>query len=131
MTGVATGRAAADPTTRGRGGWFVGHFLPAGDLAHSGDVEVKWGVHPAGDRNAGGFAANRTARTLSVLVAGRFRLRFRDPADPSAVETVELAEAGDYALWDRGVEHDWEAVADSVVLTVRWPSVPRDQTKGG
>jgi hypothetical protein len=35
-----------------------------------------------------------------------------------------LAEPGDYVLWGRGVDHSWEAEQDSVVLIVRWPSVP-------
>jgi hypothetical protein len=126
MPGFLTGDALADDA-RARGGWFVGHFLAAGDPRRTGDVEVKWGVHPAGDRNRGGFVANQTARTLSVVLAGRFRIRFRDPDRPTVAEVVELDRPGRYALWDRGVEHDWEAVTDCTVLTVRWPSVPRDQ----
>ena len=27
-------------------------------------------------------------------------------------------------VWGRGVDHSWYAEEDSVVLTVRWPSVP-------
>lgn len=37
---------------------------------------------------------------------------------------VVLAEQGDYVVWGRGVDHSWEAEEESVVLTVRWPSVP-------
>ncbi len=124
MAGVTTGRAADAGAT---GGWFVGHFVPD-EARRSSAVEVKWGVHPAGERNAGGFVANRTATTLSVLVSGAFRLRFRAGAE---VETVDLLAPGQYALWPPGLPHDWEAVADSVVLTVRWPSVPKDQAEAG
>jgi hypothetical protein len=38
--------------------------------------------------------------------------------------TVLLAEQGDYVVWSRGTDHSWLAEEDSVVLTVRWPSVP-------
>ncbi|CAM5634000.1 hypothetical protein SVIOM342S_04457 [Streptomyces violaceorubidus] len=27
-------------------------------------------------------------------------------------------------MWGRGVDHSWYAEEESVVLTVRWPSVP-------
>ncbi len=37
---------------------------------------------------------------------------------------VTLARQGDYAVWGPGIDHSWEALADSVVITVRWPSVP-------
>lgn len=35
-----------------------------------------------------------------------------------------LAEQGDYVVWGKGVDHSWYAEEGSVVLTVRWPSVP-------
>lgn len=128
MTGVVTGNAATDEVARKQnGGWFVGHFIDAGGLRQSGDVEVKWGIHRAGDRNPGGFVANKSAKSMSVMVAGHFRLHFRDAAHPDANQVVDLDCAGSYVVWDKGVEHDWEAVTDCTVLTVRWPSVPKDQ----
>ncbi|MET9017469.1 signal peptidase I, partial [Streptomyces olivaceoviridis] len=38
--------------------------------------------------------------------------------------SVLLEEQGDYVVWGRGVDHSWFAEEESVVLTVRWPSVP-------
>lgn len=35
-----------------------------------------------------------------------------------------LKEPGDYVVWDEGVAHQWEALGDATVLTVRWPSLP-------
>ncbi|WP_374005171.1 hypothetical protein [Streptomyces ipomoeae] len=35
-----------------------------------------------------------------------------------------LERQGDYVVWGRGVDHSWVAEEESVVLTVRWPSVP-------
>lgn len=112
--GAVAGNAARDGAARG--GWLLGHFLPPDDPRASAAVEVKWGVHPAGERRAA-WAVNAQATTLSVLVTGCFRLWL-----PGAA--VLLAEPGDYLLWAPGVPHHWLAERDSVVLTVRWPSVP-------
>lgn len=38
--------------------------------------------------------------------------------------SVLLEEQGDYVVWGQGVDHSWTAEDDSVVLTLRWPSVP-------
>ncbi len=96
-------------------GWVLGHFMPPGDIRHSADVEIKWGVHPRGDQRAEWVTAEvRTA--LIVLVTGRFRIDFRD-------QSVLLAEQGDYVVF-HGVDHSWFAEEASVIVGVRWPSVP-------
>lgn len=111
---VYVGNAGVDGATNA--GWLLGHFMPPGDVRHSTDVEVKWGVHPAGEaRSRWATGERRTA--LLVLVSGRFRVELPD-------RTVVLGEPGDYVLWGRGVDHSWYAERESVVLTVRWPSVP-------
>ncbi|TDC79379.1 signal peptidase I [Micromonospora sp. KC606] len=114
MDDVYVGNAAVDGAAEG--GWLLGHFLPVDDPRRSTEVEVKWGVHPPGQaRSRWATGERRTA--LLVLVSGRFRVEFRD-------RTVVLAEPGDYVLWGRGVDHTWYAERESVLLTVRWPSVP-------
>ncbi|MEU6078569.1 signal peptidase I [Micromonospora sp. NPDC047074] len=111
---VYVGNAGVDGATNA--GWLLGHFMPVGDARHSGDVEVKWGVHPAGEaRSRWATGERRTA--LLVLVSGRFRVELPD-------RSVVLGEPGDYVVWGRGVDHSWYAERESVVLTVRWPSVP-------
>lgn len=111
---VYVGNAGVDGATNA--GWLLGHFMPAGDVRHSTDVEVKWGVHPAGEaRSRWATGERRTA--LLVLVGGRFRVELPE-------RTVVLREPGDYVVWGRGVDHSWYAERESVVLTVRWPSVP-------
>jgi hypothetical protein len=96
-------------------GWLLGHFMPPGDIRHSTDVEIKWGVHPRGDKRAQWVIAEvRTA--LIVLVSGRFRIDFRE-------RSVLLAERGDYVVF-HGVDHSWFAEEESVIVGVRWPSVP-------
>ena len=107
---------------RARRGWIVGHFLDAGDLHHSNDVEVKWGVHPAGDERTE-WAPGIHERTLLILVSGRWQLELA-PEGHESSETIILDAPGDYVLWDQGIDHRWRAGADSVMITVRWPSLP-------
>ncbi|SDM31700.1 hypothetical protein [Allokutzneria albata] len=98
---------AADEGHRNRG-WILGHFMdPACGVRSSQDVEVKWGVHAAGEQRAAWTCGdNRT--TLALLVEGHFRIHLTT----------------DYLLWGPGIDHSWEALADSVIITVRWPSQP-------
>lgn len=107
--GNAGADAAADR------GWLLGHFKPADDIRHSDEVEIKWGVHPPGDRRAQWVTGERRTAML-MLISGRFRVELpgRD---------VLLAKQGDYVVF-HGIGHSWEAEEESVLLTVRWPSIP-------
>jgi quercetin dioxygenase-like cupin family protein len=59
------------------------------------------------------------ATTLVILISGRFRIRFsNEPGDE-----VVLVEQGNYVIWGAGIDHTWGAEEDSVVLTIRWPSL--------
>ncbi len=115
-TTILSGNAADEGERRG---WFLGHFVddPAG-LRATLEVEARWGTHPAGEEKPS-WTLNAEATTVSILVRGRFRIRF--PAGD-----VLLSKEGDYALWAPGVPHHWIAEEDSVVLTIRWPSRPGD-----
>ena len=53
--------------------------------------------------------------TLVLLVQGKFRIDLTETS-------VTLEKQGDYAVWGPGIDHSWEAITESVVLTVRWPS---------
>lgn len=120
---IETGNAGSGAARVRRQGWFGGHFIDNRSVLHSRDVEIKWGVHAAGDcKNR--YVVNQHARTVSVLVRGRFRLFFRQG---HLERDVVLEREGDYAAWDAGVAHRWTADLDCVVLTVRWPSLPGDQ----
>nr|WP_054055722.1 signal peptidase I [Alloactinosynnema sp. L-07] len=113
VTDWTSGNAAEDgqPTR----GWLVGHFIdPSEGVRSSNDVEVKWGIHPAGDKRPE-WTSDDQRTTLVLLVEGHFRV---DVTDGS--KTMERP--GDYIMWGAGVDHSWEALADSVVMTVRWPS---------
>ncbi|MEU9344929.1 signal peptidase I [Streptomyces sp. NPDC048278] len=97
-------------------GWLLGHFKEHGDPRHSQAVEVKWGVHARGEQRTQ-WVQGEEREALLVLITGRFRLEFPG-------RSVLLEEQGDYVVWGRGVDHSWVAEDESVVLTVRWPSVP-------
>ena len=110
-----TGNARSDgQSTRG---WLLGHFIGEdGGIRASEAVEVKWGIHPAGEgRDTWSTDEQRT--TLLLLIRGRFRLDL-------SIASVTLKEEGDYVLWGPGIDHCWHAEEDSVVITVRWPSIP-------
>jgi cellulose synthase/poly-beta-1,6-N-acetylglucosamine synthase-like glycosyltransferase len=114
---VVVGNAAVDGAPFR--GWFVGHFVrPVDDPRATGAVEVKWGLHPAGDvRDTWGVST--VATWLAILVRGRFRVEFPD-------REVLLAHEGDYVLVPPGIPHTVRAEEESIVLTVRWPSLPGD-----
>lgn len=111
---VHSGNAGKDSAARR--GWLIGHFLPPGDLRRSDDVEIKWGVHRAGEERVSRQEAEHRT-TVVLLVAGRFEL---------ILDTgpVLLDDQGDYVMWGPGIGHSWRADEDSVVLTIRWPSAP-------
>ncbi|RPK52853.1 signal peptidase I [Streptomyces sp. ADI93-02] len=112
--GVYVGHAAEDAALDR--GWLLGHFKDPEDPRHSEALEIKWGVHPRGDERAQ-WVRGEERTALLVLISGRFRMRFPR-------REVLLERQGDYVVWGRGVDHSWHADEESVVLTVRWPSVP-------
>lgn len=110
-----SGNAAEDG--QARRGWILGHFIdPAEGIRSSKDVEVKWGIHPIGEKRPE-WTADDQRTTMVVLIDGNFRIDLTEA-------TINLARQGDYAMWGPGIDHSWEALSDSIVLTVRWPSSP-------
>ena len=109
---IFAGNATTNAAARG---WLLGHFMPPGDPRQSDDVEIKWGIHPVGDKRPG-WVTDDPRSILSVLVSGRFRIDLPD-------RSVTLAEQGDYVVF-HGVNHTWEAEEASVVVSIRWPSLP-------
>lgn len=107
---------AIDDGAKNRG-WILGHFInPAEGVRSSNDLEVKWGIHPPGDRRPE-WTADDQRTTLVILVSGRFVVDL-------AAQSVELIRQGDYILWGPGIDHSWHAEEASTVITVRWPSLP-------
>ena len=96
-------------------GWILGHFIdPSEGVRSSRDVEVKWGIHPPGDKRHE-WTADDQRTTLVLLIAGSFRVDLTGAS-------IALEKQGDYVVWGPGIDHSWEAISDSVVVTVRWPS---------
>ena len=101
-------------------GWFVGQFVaPELGLRHQAAVEVKWGIHPDGDRRPSPWA-NGNGTTISVLVEGVLRVTFHVDGTQ---EEVMLQKRGDYVVFGPDVVHSWVATGDTIVLSVRFPSV--------
>ncbi len=94
-------------------GWFVGDFIdPSQGIRASKGVEVKWAHHPTGDKRPE-WSTDDERITLVVLVSGSFHVALTEG------EKV-LNRPGDYMMWGPGMGHTWDAVGDSVVMTVRW-----------
>ncbi len=110
---IYVGNAAADAPA-GRG-WLLGHFQPEGDPRRSDDVEIKWAIHPRDDRRAQWVTGEQRSTAL-ILISGRFRVELPG-------RSVLLAEQGDYVVF-HSVSHSWHAEEASVVVAVRWPSLP-------
>lgn len=127
MSSFVSGNASHDQWIRDDNGWFLGHFLPTNDARFSRDVEVKWSIIQCGRRNETGFAHNITAKTLCVLVSGHMRIWLRNFSDSTETKLFDLCQQGDYLLWDKRISHDWEAISDCTIITIRWPSTPKDQ----
>jgi len=106
-------------------GWFIGHFISSeSGLRSREDVEIKWGVHPAGDVRPKGWSLNRAATTISILLEGSLVTLFRGTG---WTKEVRLERKGDYVIFNPGVEHLWYSDVDSLVLTIRTPSIQSDQ----
>jgi quercetin dioxygenase-like cupin family protein len=105
----------AEEDGRDRRGWILGHFIdPAEGVRSSKDVEIKWGIHPAGDKRAE-WTTDDQRTTLVFRVSGKFRIDLTEGS-------FTLEREGDYLVWGPGIDHSWEAVTDAVIVTVRWPS---------
>jgi hypothetical protein len=105
----------ADADAADYSGWLLGHFMTDDDARHSADVEIKWGIHPEGDRRPQ-WVADEQRSALIAAISGRFHLELPG-------RSVVLAKPGDYAVFHE-VSHSWHAEEDSIVMTVRWPSLP-------
>jgi len=78
---------------------------------------MKWSTHKKGDVKPAKIAKS-SAKTISILIKGKFEVRFSD-----VDKVVVLSELGDYLAYDAGkISHIGESIEDSVLLTLRWSS---------
>jgi len=111
---VSGNAAAASKDTRG---WFLGQFMPGeANPLRSSHLEVKWFTHAKGEERSAWSPAS-PVRTLNTLIRGHFVLRFPD-------HDVALRQEGDYVCFGPGMPHSFRSVEESLVLTIRWPSIP-------
>ena len=80
---------------------------------------MKWGPHPGGGKRAHPLA-NGNGTTVSILIRGGLRVAFHVCAGP---QVVTLEKQGDYIVFGPDGVHSWEAIGDTLVLSVRFPSV--------
>jgi quercetin dioxygenase-like cupin family protein len=96
-----SGNAAEDG--RDTRGWILGHFIdPSKGVRSSREVEVKWDIHPVGDKRSE-WTADDQRTTLVLLVEGNFRIDLTEAS-------VTLEKQGDYVTWGPGIDHSWEAI---------------------
>jgi hypothetical protein len=129
-----TGNAVTDGRVFNQ--WFVGdiynwsegredeHFHSNFGLRDTRSVEVKWGIHKKGEQRSPGWVSGSGKLSLSILIRGRFSLRFRKPEDRDREWEHILAVEGDYVIWNEVIEHTWRAEEDSTILTIRWRDLP-------
>src|SRR5882672_1207731 len=110
--------AGASRDTRG---WFMGHFMPGEDNPlRTGDLELKWFTHAKGETRSD-WAPGIPVQTLNILVRGRFVLLFPG-------QEIVLEKEGDFVLFGPDMPHSFRSEQESLVLTVRWPSLPPDKS---
>lgn len=98
-------------------GWFMGHFMPGEENPLRIEaMELKWYTHAKGETRHK-WAPGNPVRTLNILIHGHFVLLFPD-------QEVALQNEGDFVLFGPGMPHSFRSVEESLVLTIRWPSVP-------
>jgi len=94
-------------------GWFVGPFMTdRNPLLQTNGVEVKWGIHSAGQARDK-WDAGGSNHSLTILLHGHLVQEFSDA-------TYELIHEGDFVIWRPHVPHTWRVEQDSRVLTIRW-----------
>ncbi|PIY97184.1 MAG: signal peptidase I [Candidatus Kerfeldbacteria bacterium CG_4_10_14_0_8_um_filter_42_10] len=114
ITGNLDQQVSSHPET---GGWFLGCFMDKYPDFLSDDVELKWVRHKKGDKKPGLLAATET-KTLVILINGKFLIRFTEPN-----KEITLLKQGDFVFYDASqTSHESEALEDSLLLVVRYPS---------
>ena len=129
LSDITTGNAKEDG--RSFRFWFVGQVekwcaengIPFDKenfgLRNTDDIEIKWGIYKKGDkRDVWASSSGRTA--MSMLVRVDFIFNFRKIMDHNQCREVRLKDEGDYVIWLEDMEHNWQMIEDSEILTLRW-----------
>lgn len=93
------------------GGWILGDFVPSVHRTQSFEFAVKYFL--TGQTESEHY--QKKATELTVVTKGFIRL-----AD-------YYLKAGEMLLIESGEVADFEALEDSIVIAVKWPSLPNDK----
>jgi hypothetical protein len=111
------GNAIHEGQNDNRRGWFIGSFIaPQTLLKTNKELEVKWGIHSKGEKRSS-KATDGLATTISLLIKGKCCITFEGQ------KKMILSNPGDYIIWTPNIPHVFESYEDSVVITIRWPSL--------
>ncbi len=111
---IQTGNAAVN----NENGWFIGGSLSESlGIRQTMDVELKWSTHKTGEEHPK-WVTSEVRTTVAILISGKYEVKFRN-------KSVILGEQGDYVMWSKGSDHRGKALDNAIILTVRWPSVPK------
>ena len=92
-------------------GWIVGDFVPS--LHKTNDFEVGLKSFKTSDREPKHF--QRIATEVTLVVSGHSRMG------------NYFLKAGEILVVEPGEACDFEALEDSTVLAIKWPSLPGDK----
>lgn len=121
--GLVIGGDLADEKSFEKRGWFIGHFMEKESVFKNDNFEMKWAVCLRGWQEQ--FTkSNLRAKTMCVLIEGKFEFEFQKEGEKKI-----LSKTGEFIFWDAGVLYTSKSLDDSVLLVIRWPSVPDDQKR--
>jgi quercetin dioxygenase-like cupin family protein len=89
-------------------------------LRATDDIEIKWGAHEPGVFTD--WKSQPGKKTITLLVSGKMLVQIRSGRKTDA---FTLAAPGDFIIWDDNRKHRWKALAKTIVVSVRWPSLTR------
>lgn len=107
-----------DPKRRG---WFAGNFMDEGSPFKTDAFELQWRKLKAGEEKTA-LGTQKVAKTIGILVYGKFEFSF-----PDVNKKITIEKEGDFVYYDAGVTHSWKVLEDTLLVSIRWPSIPNDQ----
>lgn len=103
------------------GGWIVGHFVKRSSIRATDELEIKVGVHRAGEFTD--WKSQPGKKSITLLLSGKFLVEFRSGRK---TDSFTLNSPGDFVIWEDKREHRWKALKRATVITVRWPSIVKN-----
>ncbi|MDP2874253.1 MAG: hypothetical protein Q8N84_03105 [bacterium] len=102
-------------------GWVVGNFIDKASPFHTEDFEIKWIKVAKGFRKEN-LGPETKAKSLAILISGKYQISLL-----TTDQKFLLEKEGDYLFYQPTVPHRAEAFEDTLMIAIRWPSLPHDQ----